>query len=236
MNTAVEGWMPESISFQSGRGDTRVFDKTVIDKKDEKLKGVEVVFLVSKSRRIFNFEYSIVVLSAMISSGIILSDHEVDFSIYSYSDLLNRKDHIDLVQLKRFDEEYSPAKEEEIFHSLTSGWQGDSVHEYILLEDIEKYFSPDSTTRIVVMISDFRGQRGKATVDAELSSYENRKLKEQILRITNKSYIPLGVGLGSRYLAEEIFADSIQITSDNFSNMPNLLGIELSRLILTHHV
>jgi hypothetical protein len=224
------------ISFQSGKGDIKVFDKTIIAKKDEKLKGVEVVFLVSKSRRIFNFEYSVVVLSALITSSIILADHEVDFSIYTYSDLNNKKDRIDLIQLKRFEEEYSPEKEEEIFSSLTTAWQGDSVHEFLLLEDIEKYFSNDSTTRILVMISDFRGQRGKATVDAELSSYENRKLKEQILRVSNKSYIPLGVGMGSRYIAEELFGDSIQITSENFSNMPNLLGTEISKLILTHHI
>ena len=223
------------ISFKNGRGDTKVFDRTVIDKKTEKLKGVEVVFLVSKSRRIFNFEYSVVVLSALITSSIILNDHEVDFSIYTYSDRLNKKDHIDLIHLKSFDEEYSPEKEEEIFTNLTSDWQGDSVHEYLLLENIERYFSPDSTTRIVVMISDFRGQRGKSSIDAELSSFENRKLKEYVLKANNKSYILLGVGLGNRYIAEEIFHDSLQITGDNFSNMPNLLGSQISRLILTHH-
>ncbi len=223
------------ISFRNGKGDTKVFDRTIIDKKTEKLKGVEVVFLVSKSRRIFNFEYSVVVLSALITSSIILNDHEVDFSIYTYSDRLNRKDHIDLVNLKRFEEDYSSQKEEEIFNSLTSDWQGDSVHEYLMLDNLEKYFSPDSTTRIVVMISDFRGQRGKASVESELSSFENRKLKEYVLKSTNKSYILLGVGLGNRYLAEEIFHDSIQITGENFSNMPNLLGGELSKLIITHH-
>jgi MoxR-like ATPase len=223
------------ISFKNGRGDTKVFDKTIIDKKTEKLKGVEVVFLVSKSRRIFNFEYSVVVLSALITSSIILNDHDVDFSIYTYSDRLNKKDHIDLINLKNFEDEYSTNKEEEIFDSLTNDWQGDSVHEYLLLENLEKYFSPDSSTRIVVMISDFRGQRGKSTVEQELSSFENRKLKEYVLKSINKSYILLGVGLGNRFIAEEIFHDSIQITGDNFTNMPNLLGSELSKLILTNH-
>jgi hypothetical protein len=223
------------ISFKNGRGDTKVFDKTIIDKKTEKLKGVEVVFLVSKSRRIFNFEYSVVVLSALITSSIILNDHDVDFSIYTYSDRLNKKDHIDLINLKNFEDEYSTNKEEEIFDSLTNDWQGDSVHEYLLLENLEKYFSPDSSTRIVVMISDFRGQRGKSTVEQELSSFENRKLKEYVLKSINKSYILLGVGFGNRFIAEEIFHDSIQITGDNFTNMPNLLGSELSKLILTNH-
>ncbi|MCB1179067.1 MAG: AAA family ATPase, partial [Leptospiraceae bacterium] len=223
------------ISFKSGKGDIKVFDKTIIDKKDEKLKGVEVVFLVSKARRIFNFEYSIVVLSALISSSIILSDHNVDFSIYLYSDRLNKKDNIDLSCIKQFEEEYTDEKEEEIFQALSTDWQGDSVHEYVLLENCEKYFTADSTTRILVMISDFRGQRGKAKVDDEISSFENRKLKEAIIRNQNKSYIFLGVGMGNRYIAEELFHESIQITGENFSNMPNLLGTELSRLILTHH-
>jgi MoxR-like ATPase len=224
------------ISFKSGRGDNKVFDKTIIDKKEEKLKGVEVVFLVSKARRIFNFEYSVVVLSALISSSIILSDHNVKFAIHLYSDRLNKKDNIDLTCIKQFDDEYNDDKEEEVFQALTTDWQGDSVHEYVLLENCERYFSPDSKTRILVMISDFRGQRGKASVSNEISSFENRKLKDAIIRNQNKSYILLGVGMGNRYIAEELFHDSIQITGENFSNMPNLLGTELSRLILTHHM
>jgi hypothetical protein len=86
------------------------------------------------------------------------------------------------------------------------------------------------------MISDFRGQRGKTIIDSEINSFENRKLKEQVVRNTNKSYVFLGVGMGNRYIAEEIFPNSIQITGENFSSMPNLLGAELSRLILTHHI
>ncbi|HMZ58003.1 MAG TPA: AAA family ATPase [Leptospiraceae bacterium] len=222
------------IGYLSGKGDTKVFDKTILDKKEEKLKGVEVVFLVSKSRRIFNFEYAIVVLSAIITSSIVLNGHDVPFSIYAYSDRMNKKDTIDLVHLKTFHESYDE-KEEEIFKSLASDWQGDSVHEYLLLEDIEKYFTPGSTTRVLVMVSDFRGQRGKASIDAEIGSFENRKLKEQILRVTNKSYVLLGVGMGARYIAEELFFNSIQITPDNFSSMPNLLGSAISNLILVNH-
>ncbi|MDX1959022.1 MAG: AAA family ATPase [Leptospiraceae bacterium] len=224
------------ISFKSGKGDSKVFDKTIIDKKDEKLKGVEVVFLVSKARRIFNFDYSMVVVSALMSSSIILSDHEVAFSIYTYSDRFNRKDHIDLVRLKDLEEDYDIEKENEIFQALISDWQGDSVYEYQLLENAEKYFSHDASTRIIVMISDFRGQRGKNTIEQELDSFENRKLKSLITSNSNKAYVFLGVGMGNRFLAEEIFPNSIQITGENFSNMPNLLGIELSRLILTHHI
>ncbi|MCX7998882.1 MAG: ATPase, partial [Leptospiraceae bacterium] len=223
------------ISFTQGKGDLKVFDKTVIDKKDEKLKGVEVVFLVCKARRIFNFEYAIVVLSAMLSSAMILADHQIDFSVYTYSDRFNKKDWIDLIQLKKFEEEYTEEVENTIFQNLASDWQGDSVYEYLLLENIESYFTKESTTRILVMISDFRGQRGKASIQAELDSFENRKLKEVIQKNTNKSYILLGVGMGSRALAENLFPHAIQITPENFSHMPNLLGSELSRLILTYH-
>lgn len=223
------------LSFMSGRGDTRVFDKTIIDKKDEKLKGVEVVFLVCKARRIFNFEYSIATLSALITSSFILNEHNVKFSIHSYSDLLNRKDHIDLNCIKHFEEEYDDKKEEEIFDAMCQGWHGDSVYEYVLLENCERYFTREAQTKIIVMVSDFRGQRGKLYLQDEIDSYENRKLKEEVLKNSNKSYIFLGVGLGSREIAEHIFPESIQITSENFSHMPNMIGTELSRLILTHH-
>lgn len=223
------------ISFLNGKGDTKVFDKTIIDKKIEKLKGVEVVFLVSKARRIFNFEYSVATLAALMSSAIILNEHNVKFSVYTYSDRLNRKDKIDLINIKGMEEDYDSKKEEDMFNFLISDWQGDSVQEYLLLEDTEKYFSNEAQTKIIVMISDFRGYRGKMYLEDEINSFENRKLKESIIKNTNKSYIFFGVGLGNRYIAENIFHDHIQITSENFSHMPNLIGSELSRLILVNH-
>jgi MoxR-like ATPase len=223
------------ISFINGRGDSKVFDKTILDKQEEKLKGVEVVFLVCKARRIFNFEYSVATLSAMLSSAHILNEHNVKFSIYSYSDRLNQKDHIDLICLKEREEDYSPLKEEEMFNSLTKDWQGDSVYEYSLIEDCERYFSTEAQTKIIVIISDFRGQRGKVEIEREIDSYENKKLKQEVLKNTKKDYVFLAVGLGNRYIAENIFESSIQITADNFSNMPNLIGSELTRLIHTHH-
>ena len=223
------------ISFKSGRGDSKVFDKTIIDKNEEKLKGVEIVFLVSKARRIFNFEYSVATLSAMLTSAYILNEHSVKFSIYSYSDRLNKKDHIDLICLKDKEDEYDMRKEEEMFNSLTRDWQGDSVYEFSLIENCEKYFSSEAETRIIVIISDFRGQRGKTEIDREIDSWENKKLKEEVLKNTKKNYVFLAVGLGNRYIAENLFENSVQITADNFANMPNLIGTELTKLIHIHH-
>ncbi len=223
------------ISFQNGKGDFKVFDKTIIDKKEEKLKGVEVIFLVSKARRIFNFEYSVATLSAMLTSAHILNEHNVKFGIYTYSDRFNKKDVIDLICIKELEEDYTSNKEEEMFTSLTKDWQGDSVYEFSLIEDVDKYFSAEADTKIIVMISDFRGQRGKVEVEREIDSFENRKLKEQILKNQKKDYVFLGVGLGNRYIAENLFESSIQITADNFSNMPNLIGTEITKLIHVHH-
>ncbi len=171
----------------------------------------------------------------MLSSAYILKEHEVDFSIHAYSDRNNKKDRIDLIPIKRLDEVYDETKEEEMFNYLRTDWQGDSVEEYQLLEKVESYFSPEAQTKIVVMISDFRGQRGKAEVSDEINSRDNRKLHAEILKNQNRNYVFLGVGLGRRYIAEHLFQDSVQITSDNFYNMPNLIGTELGRLILTHH-
>ncbi|PJZ70354.1 ATPase [Leptospira perolatii] len=223
------------ISFLSGKGDSKVFDKTTIEKDEEKLKGVEVVFLVSKARRIFNFEYSVATLSAMLSSAHILDEHDVSFSVIAYSDRQNKKDRIDLVEIKRMDESFDAKKEEQMFDALRTDWQGDSIEEYQLLDKIESYFSPEAQTRILVMISDFRGQRGKTEIEKEIDSKDNRKLRAEVLKHSNKNYVFLGVGLGRRFIAEHIFPDSIQITSENFYNMPNLIGAELGRIILTHH-
>ena len=223
------------ISFKNGKGDSKVFDKTIIDKNDEKLKGVEVVFLVCKARRIFNFEYSVATLSAMLTSAHILNGHSVKFAIHSYSDRMNKKDRIDLINLKEMEEEYTPVKEEEMFSSLTKDWQGDSVHEFSLLEDCDRYFTETAKTKIIVMISDFRGQRGKVDVEREIDSWENKKLKGEVIKNSKKDYVFLAVGLGNRYIAENLFEWSIQVTAENFSSMPNLIGSEITRLIHTHH-
>ena len=126
-------------------------------------------------------------------------------------------------------------KEEEMFNSLTRDWQGDSVYEFSLIENCEKYFSSEAETRIIVIISDFRGQRGKTEIDREIDSWENKKLKEEVLKNTKKNYVFLAVGLGNRYIAENLFENSVQITADNFANMPNLIGTELTKLIHIHH-
>ncbi|MCZ8341895.1 MAG: AAA family ATPase [Leptospira sp.] len=223
------------ISYKSGRGDTKIFDKTTIEKNDEKLKGVEVSFLVSKCRRIFNFEYSIAMLSALLVSLHILNEHEIKTSVNTFCDIKNSKDTIDIFNLKNAEEDYTSEKEEEVFNALCKNWHGDSIPEYQVLSNMERFFSPESQTRILVVLSDFRGQRAKTYIEDEIASFDTRKLKEAVLKNQEKNYVFLGVGLGSRFIAEHVFTDSLQITADNFYSMPNLIGSEIARLVQIHH-
>lgn len=223
------------ISYKNGKGDGRIFDKTLIEKEEEKLKGVEVAFLVSKCRRVFNFDYSVAVLSALLTSAYILRDHEVNFSVHSYSDLKNVKNKIDIIHAKKYEDEFDQIAEESLFNFFTQGWEGDSIPEHQILSNLENFFTPEAQTKIVVILSDFRGQRAKADIEDEIGGRETILLREMVRKNESKNYVFLGVGLGSRYIAEHIFHDSIQITSENFYNMPNLIGSEMSRLILTHH-
>ncbi|BDA78428.1 ATPase [Leptospira kobayashii] len=223
------------ISYKSGRGDTKIFDKTTIEKNDEKLKGVEVTFLVSKCRRIFNFEYSVAMLSALLVSLHILNEHDIATSVNTFCDIKNSKTTIDIFNSKTAEEDYTPEKEQELFNSFCKNWHGDSIPEYQLLSNCERFFSPDAQTRIVVILSDFRGQRAKMDILDEIGSFETRKLKEAVLKNQEKNYVFLGVGLGPRYIAEHVFSDSLQITGDNFFSMANLIGAEIARLIQIHH-
>lgn len=223
------------ISYKSGRGDTKIFDKTTIEKNDEKLKGVEVSFLVSKCRRIFNFEYSIAMLSALLVSLHILNEHDIKTSVHTFCDIKNSKDTVDIFNLKSAEEDYTAEKEEEVFSALCKNWHGDSIPEYQVLSNSERFFSPEAQTKIIVLLSDFRGQRAKTYIEDELASFDTRKLKEAVLKNQDKNYVFLGVGLGSRYIAEHVFHDSLQITADNFYSMPNLIGAEIARLVQIHH-
>ncbi len=223
------------LSYKSGKGDTKIFDKTTILKNEEKLKGVEVAFLVSKCRRIFNFEYSVAMLSALLVSLHILSEHDIPSSVHTFCDIKNSKDTVDLYTLKKAEDDYSPEKETEVFDLLCKNWHGDSIPEFQILNNCERYFSPDAETRIIIILSDFRGNRAKTRVEDEIGSFETRKLKESVLKNQDKNYVFLGVGLGSRYIAEHVFQDSLQITSENFFSMPNLIGSEIARLVELHH-
>lgn len=223
------------LSYLAGKGDAKIFDRTSITKEEEKLKGVEVVFLISKCRRIFNFDYSVAMLSAILVSLHILEVHNVETAVYGYSDLKNTKSTIDLVLHKELSESFEGLVEERVFQALCRDWQGDSIPEYQLLDDVERFYSQDSKTKILVLLSDFRGNRAKASIEDEIKSFESRKCKEAVIRNESKGYVLLGVGLGSRFISEHLFQDNLQITSENFFNMPKLIGGELARLILLHH-
>ncbi len=136
---------------------------------------------------------------------------------------------------KNAEEDYTSEKEEEVFNALCKNWHGDSIPEFQVLSNMERFFSPESQTRILVILSDFRGQRAKTYIEDEIASFDTRKLKEAVLKNQEKNYVFLGVGLGSRYIAEHVFTDSLQITADNFYSMPNLIGSEIARLVQIHH-
>lgn len=223
------------LTYLTGRGDDRVFDKTTVAIEEDRLKGVEVVLAVNKGRRIFNFEYSIATLVALMSLAAILNNHNIPFGVCGYSDLTNEKRTIDLSWFKRIEEEYRSREEEELFYGLARNWHGDTVAEYQMIEELSGSFSPSAKTRIIVMVSDFRGARGKISIEKDMGSTDTVLLKQSVDKLTPRGLILLGVGVGARAISDAVFHESMQVGGENFANLPSLLSAKITELIHRHH-
>ncbi len=226
------------LAYVAGPGDDRIFDRTRLHHSEDKLKGLEFVFLLNKGRRQFNFNSSVAAVVALQSCMEILWDRRVPLKTFGYSDFDNQKHSIDLVE---YTQELEPGiiperyERELVFERITDNWHGDTVEEAAILPDLPRFFSANATTRIVVIISDFRGHRARAKLLDDLNSRDNRQLYETVKHFTREGYIFLGVQTGSRYLAEHLFENSLWITEENFEQAPVYLAEKLTELILKHH-
>ena len=223
------------LAYLSGRGDGRVFDRTTVTVEDDRLKGVEILFAVNKGRRIFNFEYSIATLVAIMSCAIILESHELPFGVAGYSDLSNMKQNIDVIWMKNVLDHFDARREEDLFYGLARDWHGDTVAEFQILDELAGAFSADARTRIMVVVSDFRGSRGKVTFEKDLNSEETARLRQSADDISKRGIVLLGVGVGARAISDYVFPESLQVGGENFANLPALLAGRVTELVHRHH-
>lgn len=223
------------LSYIAGRGDGRVFDRTTVTVDDDKLKGVEIIFAVNKGRRIFNFEYSIATLVAIMSCATILENHQIPFGVSGYSDLSNMKSAVDIMWYKTIQELFGPGPEEDLFYGLARNWHGDTVAEWQLLEELTASFSPDARTRIIVLVSDFRGARAKVTLEKDMMSDDTARLKQTADQLTRRGVILLGVGVGARAIADALFTDSLHVGGETYAELPQLMAGRVTELIHRHH-
>jgi MoxR-like ATPase len=223
------------LSFWSGKGNQKIFDKTIFDKEYKSLKELEILFLINKGRRIFHFEYSVAILVAMMSSAEILSNHKISFGVVGYSDLENFKKAIDLQWFKKLDQEYNELIENQLYYGIINNWSGDTVQDAKVIQEVAKYFSYDARTKIIVVFSDFRGSRGRIKIEKEWESYDYQMLKEVYKRLIEQGYIFLGISLGPRNLGHPIFEHHINITSENYFHLPRIMNEKLSELIHKYH-
>ena len=223
------------LSYVAGRGDGRVFDKTSVTVEDDRLKGVEIVIALNKGRRIFNFEYSVATLVAIMSLTTILNNHEIPCAVAGFSDLKNDKRTIDINWFKEMTMTYGADQEEQLFYGLARDWHGDTVPEAQVLDELLNHFTPGARTRIIVMLSDFRGARGKVTMEKDVNSDDTYSLKQGVERLSKQGVILLGTGVGPRAISDLVFAESLQIAGEAFPHLPALLAGRVTDLIHRHH-
>ena len=118
---------------------------------------------------------------------------------------------------------------------MSDGWQGDTVEEYQIAQNIDNCFSPDATTRIAVIVSDFRGYRAKGSMRAEIESEESQILKALIKQYSGQNYVFLAMQTGTRYIAKHLFEHSVWINEHNFDQAPVVLAEQIKNLILKYH-
>lgn len=223
------------VSYMAHHGSDRIFDRTQIHHSDEKLKGLEVVFMIAKGRRQFNFESSIAAVVALQSMVEILTAQKIPIKVKGYSDLENYKRTLDLVEQGDFFEKAETKQLEDLFETLVDRWSGDTVAEADVFPYLSELFSPDATTKLVVFVSDFRGHRAKANLKEELRSYDSQRLHAVNKSFTEQGYTFLAVQTGSRHLAEHLFDHSVWIQDHNIEDAPHQLLDSLEKLILKYH-
>lgn len=223
------------LAYLNNRGSDKIFDRSRIYKVEDKLKGLEVVFFLNKGRRLFNFEYSIGSIVAVQSSVEILWDHKIPVKIFGYSDFDNRKRSIDIVEYTSLGQNADLAHKKEVFDSMVDEWSGDTVEDHAVVQRISEYFSSDATTKIVVIVSDFRGHRALKNMEDEIIHEDQKTLKKYIREFSKQNYIFLGIQTGTRYIAEHLFDHSVWINNENYSKAPVILMSELEKLIIKYH-
>ena len=223
------------MRFRGGRGDARVFDERTRGGTEKIPHGAEIVFAVNKGRRIFNFEYALASLAAVMCALDVLENHGIEFSVLGYSDKTNQKRNIDLERYKKIDEPYDARTRRKIFQGLSDGWGGDTVVEHRLLESVLESFSSEARTKIVVFFSDFRGARARHTREKDLLHADAKKFKELIQKRALSGFVFLGAGLGPRNLAADLLPHSVQVSDENFASLPRLTAAKIIELLHRHH-
>ena len=224
------------ITYQAYAGNDRIFDRTRILHSENKLKGVEFVFVLAKGRRMFNFKAAVSAVIAVQSAVEILFDRKIPVKVYGYSDFENMKHSIDI---NRFiaTEGDSPSHSEKVslFENMTDNWNGDTIEESQVLRYAAEQFSPEATTKFVVMVSDFRGHRARAELKKEILSPPSQELKELGEEYARQNIHVLAVQTGTRSIAEHLFKEWLWIHEDTFDQAPVLLSDAIKNLILRYH-
>ena len=223
------------LAYMANKGSDRIFDHSRIVHTEDKLKGLEFAFFINKGRRLFNFHYSVASIVALQSAMEVLWDKKIPLRNFGYSDFDNQKRGLDLIEYTQTTERPKLDDKKRIFDLMSDGWQGDTVEEYQIAQNIDNCFSPDATTRIAVIVSDFRGYRAKGNMRAEIESEESEILRALIKQYSRQNYVFLGMQTGTRYIAKYLFEHSVWINEYNFDQAPVVLAEQIKNLILRYH-
>jgi hypothetical protein len=224
------------ITYQAYAGNDRIFDRTRILHSENKLKGVEFLFVLAKGRRMFNFKAAVSAIIALQSAVEILWDRKIPVKVFGYSDFENMKHSIDINRYIATDGE-NPTHPEKVslFENMTDNWNGDTIEESQVLRYAAGEFSPEAVTKFIVMVSDFRGHRAKADLKKEILSPASQELKEIGEEYARQNIHVLAVQTGTRSIAEHLFKESLWIHEETFDQAPVLLSEAIKKLILRYH-
>lgn len=220
------------VSFLSGYGDGRIFDRTLLELNDDTLKKTEILFLINKGRRIFNFELSLSAVIGLSVAAMILESHRIRFGVAGYSNSGGPRGSF---QLQYYKLPWQEVAIPGLIGNLSSGWSGDTVDESPVIEKAAETFDPEARLKLMVILSDFRGRRGKINREKDLADTAFLNLQGSVSKLRQTGIVFLGAGMGPRSVAEELFPDFVSITERNFSEFPGLLARKLGEFIKKSH-
>jgi len=224
------------ITYQAHAGNDRIFDRTRILHSENKLKGVEFIFALAKGRRMFNFKAAVSAIIAVQSAVEILWGRKIPTKVFGYSDFENMKHSIDINRYITTEED-APEQSEKValFENMTDNWNGDTIEESQVLRYAAEQFSPEATTKFIVLVSDFRGHRARADLKKEILSPASQTLKALAADYERQNIHCLAVQTGTRSIAEHLFKNWLWIHEETFDQAPVLLSEAIKNLILRYH-
>lgn len=215
--------------------DSKHDQKKIFVKKEndpEKKKDIEIIFLLQKGRRTFNFEFAFDSMLSLASTLAILKEYSFLLHLVSYGNVSSSAYRLKLDHRIYFHGELNRDKVfEDMYNIIMQDWDMRNIHDVNILTKINNLYQKKDSVKILFWLSDFRGEYSMKNDAHYLKQREFVDLVEgvQNFALRNIEFVP--VGIGPRSLVDDLSSNFVKIDSDHIDTLPLYFTKEMLRRI-----